>query len=164
MADMYATISDFSLRFDVRVLGDLVKDDNTQAGSLTGNSILEAMLKDATAHVKAAAQSRGIYSEAQLDALAVALDPLLIRLVCDIAMGLLYARRGKGMPDGHQDRVDAADAMLDQLRKGQAVFGDTEALSAQYSAGYRPSAQESAAHFPVTNSPMFPDAQREDAL
>lgn len=166
MADRYAAISDLTTRYDVRVLGDLVNDDNTRtaSGILTGNAILNTMLDEATARLKASAQASGAYSEDQLDALATALDPLVVGLVCDIALGLLYRRRGRGVPEGHQDVVDAATDALDRLRKGEMVFGTAGALSAQVPAGYRPSAAESLAHFPVTNSPMFPDAQREDAV
>lgn len=164
MPDQYATISDFSARYDVRLLGDLVNDDNTRSGSLSGNAILTTLLTEATARVKAAAQSRGAYTESQLDALYVALDPFLIGLVCDVAMGLLYRRRGKGMPDGHQEVFDAAMDQLKDLRDGRLVFGDTAAIAAQVPAPYRMNQATANTAFPVTTSPLYPASNRPPDL
>lgn len=163
MPDQYATIAQFSTRYDVRRLGDLVNDDGTRTDNLTDNATLNAILQDATAIIKAAAQARGAYSDDQMAALFTAQDNLLIRLTCDVAIALVYRRRAKAMPDVVETAYAEATEMLEALRNGAAVFGLTGAKDAGVQSPYRPTEQQSKANWPLSNSPLFPTFYRGGA-
>lgn len=163
MPDQYATIAQFSARYDIRRLGDLVNDDGTRTENLTDNAILNAILQDATAIIKAAAQAKGAYSDAQMAELFAAADSLLIRLTCDVAIALVYRRRAKTMPDAVEGAYAEATEMLDALRNGSAVFGLAGAKAAGVQSPYRPTDTQSKANWPLANSPLFPPFYRGGA-
>lgn len=162
MPVQYATVAHLMTRFDVRELGDLVNDDNTQtaSGSLAANTTLIAMLQDASAEIRAAATARGAYIDAHLDELATDEDALLVRMTCVLAMGYLYDRRGKGRPEEFADTIDTVRDQLERLQTGEAVFGIVEAVEAGKVEPYRPSEAEARALWPFSNSPLFPRQHR----
>lgn len=124
----YATPEQMIVRYDARRLGQLVRDDGstTSTSDLVNDQTLMAMLDDASGMVNQACRTGNRYT---LDHLSqVATDSKtqgpLVRLVCDLAWGLLWARRG--LPAGQfQDmapRYAEGLALLEKLRYGQLVF------------------------------------------
>lgn len=155
----FATIDEMIERYDERVLADLVQDDNTRNPDLTGNAILTAVLEDATGVIEASL--RRTYSNDQLTALEAANSAVLIRLDVDLAMGLLYQRRAKGLPDQIREVVDAATDMLTSIRNGVAVLDDAEARIASIPTTHRVLEEESRRDWPLTNSDLYPDFRRD---
>jgi phage gp36-like protein len=160
MADQWATTAQLQTRYDTRMLGGLVTDDDTIEGSLGTNSVLIAMLEDATSDVQSAVYQGEQYTPAQMATLDNAANPLLVRLVCDLAVGHLHARRGRPTPPSVQDRVDSARDVLDEIRRGVRVFDGTQNREAQQHEGYTPSEGSLASNFPLTTQRMYPN-QRE---
>lgn len=155
----YATIDEIIERYDERILKDLVQDDDTRNADLTANVILTAILDDGTAMIDAAI--RITYSNDQLAALAIANSALLRRLNCDLAMGLMYQRRARGLPDQVQDVFDEAKDTLKDIRDGKSILDDAEARIAARPAVHRVTEQQSRENWPLTNSDLFPRFRRD---
>lgn len=120
----YASSSDMTARYDVRTLCQLVSDTETAASpaSLGANTRLSTCLLDASGMVEAAALAARTYTPDDLAALDGAGLAYLKRLVCDLAMGLLYLAR----PDPELEppkTYELAMEALDKIRKGELVFG-----------------------------------------
>lgn len=156
MADQWASISELSARYDTRVLAQLVSDTDTAAGSISSNSILTAMLEDATAIVQSAVYQGQTYTSSQMATIAAAKNPLLIRLVCDIAVQKLHARRMRDMPSHLQSSYDEAMDLLDELRKGTRVFDSDANASAQTVEAYAQPVETRAHNLPISNSALYP--------
>lgn len=156
----YATIAEMIDRYDERVLKDLVQDDDTRNADLTGNPILEAILDDGTALIDAAI--RRTYSNDQLAVLATANSAVLRRLNCDLAMGLLYQRRARGLPDQIREVFDEAKDMLREIREGKSILDDDAARAAAIAAPHRVSETDSRKDWPLTNSALYPDFRRDN--
>jgi len=129
----YATPDDMAARYDARTLCDLCSDTGSRLAptALASSPRLLQILMDASGEVEAAAFVAGAYSPGDLAAMAgTASGALLARLVCDLAMGMLFDAR----PDREgaaPKYAEAAEKKLEALRKGQRVFG----LAAQQDAG-----------------------------
>jgi hypothetical protein len=122
----YATPRDVRLRYDVRPVGDLVRDDDTQAtaDATDTDAVLMEILKDASGRVEAAVLVGNRYSSADLDSIAAGRTnsgALLRRIVCDLAAEELRRRRmivvDEPLP-GYKEALE----YLDQLRGGSAIF------------------------------------------
>jgi phage gp36-like protein len=122
MTDPYATATDLTKRFDARVIGDLVNDQNTRVDptSLATNANVLAALDDATSIINSAVLVANRYDVDDLAAMKDIDAALLIRLTCNLAYGLLVMRRGQSVEklDPYQDALK----MLDHLRAGDRVF------------------------------------------
>jgi phage gp36-like protein len=132
----YAASSDILARYDARRVGELVRDDATRASpsELATDPVLTALLADASAIVDSAALAGGRYSADDLSALAAdpVGGPLLVRLVCDLAFGLLVSRRGAPASDvdALAPRYKAANDVLEALRNGGRVLDVAGAIAA----------------------------------
>jgi hypothetical protein len=86
------------------------------------NAIIAAALIRASHEVQSFALRGGVYTEGDLDAMQSVENWVLIGTVCDLAFGILVARRGGPFGEAIKDRVDKANAMLIDLRDGRRVF------------------------------------------
>lgn len=122
MTTSYALPEDFLRRYDARILGDLVNDNNisVDATSLLTNLNLQAALDDASGQVNSAVLVANKYSPAELQALDGIDREYLVRLVCNLAYGLLVMRRG--LPSDKLPQYDEALETLKLLRSGERVF------------------------------------------
>lgn len=130
----YATPQNMLERFDVRHLSDLVSDADTgrlQKPELLSHPNLQAALDDAAGQIEAALLKGERYSIADLESLTANSRQYLIRLNCQIAIGLLWQRRPWSDNDQRADALDKAEKGLKELSRGEAVFD----LAAQKDAG-----------------------------
>jgi phage gp36-like protein len=119
MPTTWATSTDFTNRYDSRVVAQLSNDTNsTSANSL----IIAALLADAASEIRAACLRGGIYTTDQLDALNNSGDTQLVRLNCDVAIKLLAKRRVGDIPQAVKDIVRRTEEFLDALRTGKKVL------------------------------------------
>lgn len=116
----YATGHDFLQRYDVRLVGDLVRDDGLQesAGGVPAHPVLLAALADSSAAIDSAVYVGNRYTPAQMAALAPTAQSFLCRLACDLA--LLYLKRRRGRFDQDRDAALLAETQttLQSLRDG----------------------------------------------
>lgn len=123
----YATSADMIKRYDANRVGQLVKDDGTKAttAALVTDDVLAAALDDASQLLRSAFRAGNRYTDDDItDILASAGAALLIRLTCDIAYGLLMARRGYPEADIQNNTPRYKDAMetIRAIRNGDKVF------------------------------------------
>lgn len=126
----YATPLDVRLRYDIRSVGDLVRDDNTQATvpEIDVDAVIAEFLKDASGRVEAAALVGRLYSSTDLDTIAAGRTnsgALLRRIVCDLVAEELRRRRmiaGDEPLPGYAEAID----YLNQLRIGAVIFAFAE--------------------------------------
>jgi hypothetical protein len=123
MSIPYATVTEFSKVVDVRALAELGGDSDADSTVDANNAILTGALTRASHEVRSYALRGAQYSSADLDTLQAADDWSLKGLVCDIALGILIARRVGGIPDSVKDRLAKANQSLLDLRDGKIVFG-----------------------------------------
>ena len=83
-------------------------------------------------------------------------NPLLIRLVCDIAVHKLHIRRMRDVPNVIQSSYDEAMDLLDELRKGTRVFDETENSDAQTAAPYAQPVAKRPTNLPISTSALYP--------
>lgn len=130
----YATNAAMMKRFDHRRIGQLVRDDGTQAtaAELGSDSVLSALLTDASAMIDSALLRGGRYTLDDLQNLTGQDAALLQRLVCDLAYGLLVRRRGYTGAELTSLAPDYDQAMkvLEQLANGELVFNVAEVILA----------------------------------
>lgn len=121
----YASGSEFLMRYDARLIGDLVRDDGTQenAGSLPNNLNLTTALSDAYGTIVGAIVTGNRYTLAQLDPENLSDTGLSIlkRLNCDLALILLKRRRGR-QSDSDKALLDEINNSLKELRDGASVL------------------------------------------
>lgn len=139
----YATSADIAARYDVRTIGDLLADDGTRIAeaAFSANANLTAALLDASGEVEAALQQLRRYTPAELEALAGNSSGLLKRIVCKVAMGLLWERRQYIDLDKAEEGMDAARKVLEKLRKGEYIFDVTANVEAGTPEAITPTAQ-----------------------
>jgi phage gp36-like protein len=120
----YATPQDLLIRYDERRVADLVSDTGTRSAAPLTSPVVAAVLEDAAGIIDSACRVGGRYSIADLAAMAGSGHYLLVRLSCDIAYGLLVARRGYSTTDMKvmAPQLEFANKMLDDLRKGDRVL------------------------------------------
>lgn len=122
----YASATDMIRRYDVRRLGELVRDNGTRAtsGQLLSDTIMQEMLDDGTGMIEAACRVGKKYTRDDLDGMTGADEHLLIRLNCDLAYGSLLKRRGTSA-QAMQEMAPRYFMALDILKKiwcGEWVF------------------------------------------
>ena len=120
----YADGDDMVTRFDVRLLGDLVTDDNTRiaAAAVPADANLGVAITDATERINSALRQANRYTTDDLAQLVTDGDAQLKRICCALAMEHLYQRRGSAIPDGFQVAIDDAKDVLEQIRLGNNVL------------------------------------------
>lgn len=160
MSTVYATAADLLVRYDRRMVADLISDSGLSDPNPTTSAVVSAALADASAEIDRAALYGKRYTLDDLALLGTAEDPTLKRMACDLAMGLLYARRGRGVPDGHQEMIDATRDALEDLRAGRHILPLDPQINAQTVSVYRPSRTELRRLDPFATSPIYPDATR----
>jgi phage gp36-like protein len=157
----YATASELTARYDARLIGDLATDDNTREDAATINAgsapRVEAALADASADIDAALLSTKRYTRTQLDALQATPDPFLRMLCVDLALGRMYATRGRGMPDGHQTIFDSASERLADLRHGKITLELDAAIEAGIGGISRVLPSSRVYQYRISDRPLYPD-------
>lgn len=118
----YATVAQLVSTIDERLLAELGIDAEADGAVDQNNAILVAALTRASHEVQSFALRGGIYTESDLDAMQASVNWTLIGTVCDLAYGILIARRGGPFGEAVKDRVDKANSMLVDLRDGRRVF------------------------------------------
>jgi phage gp36-like protein len=123
----YATPDDLMNRVDVRRLGDLASDNDVRLGPAqlrTSRRLLEC-LDDASGMVDAGCLAGRRYLPEDLTTLTGTAYKLLVRVVCDLAYGLLAQARGldPNEVEGVAPSYRRGMAYLDQLQKGEWIFG-----------------------------------------
>jgi hypothetical protein len=118
----YATVQQFVLAVDERLLEELGIDAEADGVVDSNNAIIMAALTRASHEVQTFALRGGIYTTADLDQLQANTNWMLVGVVCDLALGILLARRGGPFGEAVRDRMDKANALLLDLRDGSRVF------------------------------------------
>jgi phage gp36-like protein len=130
----YATPQDLVARYDVRDICQWVSDANAPVSpsSLGGNANLLAAIADASGMVEAAVLAAERYSVTDLQNLYASggnSGQFLIRLVCDLAVGLLIERRPYLERDVPAPFLRALE-WLEQLRDGKRILAFQEVAQA----------------------------------
>lgn len=118
----YATVAQFKEAVDERLLAELGIDAETDGVVDGSNVIIMSALTRASHEIQSFALRGGIYTESDLDNLQTSTNWMLIGVTCDLALGILLARRGGPFGDAIKDRVDKANSLLVDLRDGRRVF------------------------------------------
>lgn len=122
----YASPADMIARYDVRQLGDLVRDDGERATSdeLLTDTVMQTALDDAAGEIEAACMQSQRYTATELASLTGNSRNYLNRLNCMLAFANLWNRRQWGtMHDDQRDEANnQAKKQLERLRKGEHVF------------------------------------------
>lgn len=127
----YADHDDLISRYDERTVRDLLSDDGTPVGDLSGDSKLSANLQAASGRVEAACLVGQIYTAANLAALTGNTLELLKEIVCDLCMLRLVMRRPEKVSDEHIKVLrETTEEYLEQLRKGERLFDVTANVEA----------------------------------
>lgn len=117
------TSADLQKRFDERTLAELASDTDTPVQDLSGDPNVTQALEDAHGRFRAAVLVGGVYTSDHLDDLTGPTLSLAKRIVCELAMANLYARRmEKYGTDWHKQVIESAETYLEQLRKGARLF------------------------------------------
>lgn len=130
-ATPYATPNDMLARMDLRLVGDLVRDDGTQAtaSDLQTDVNLATALAGASGQVESACLAGEFYSVADLQALTGASLAMLKDIVCWLAYGRL--RRRRGVSEASDDPAYAeAKKLIDDLHDGKRIFAFAETEAA----------------------------------
>lgn len=122
----YLSVTEFLKRADSNLVGQLVSDDGTQvtATNLQTNANLLAILSDVSAIFESAALVGGRYNPSDLNTLVSSNTvgaSLILRILSDLAIGLLRQRRGMNEDSPYSGFVQAS-AFLDSLRKGETIL------------------------------------------
>lgn len=136
MPSSYVTPEQFLARRDIRAVQQLLPDGPPQGvvlppvEAVTTHPVLIAALEDASGQVRAACETANRYTAEELDTLGAANDPFLIRLVCDLAFGLLLTRRSRPVEAGNYPEIERAEQWLALLRFGERVLNVQSAKDA----------------------------------
>ncbi|MFO0940079.1 MAG: hypothetical protein U0930_04865 [Pirellulales bacterium] len=128
----FATTNEFTDRYDFRLIGDLISDDETQVEDLTltevqGHTGTATVLNDASGEIVTNLIAGGRYTQAELESLTGYSKDHLTRICCDIAIGLLIQRRPKRLNQEIAESItDQARKHILAMRKGDNVFGIPE--------------------------------------
>ena len=125
----YATVAEFKLAYDTRLLGDLVSDDGKRTLALANDGVISQFLDTASGLIDAACRMGGRYTTAQLAALGTNSDALLVDITCQIAMGRLLQRRNPA-DEKAVAVLEQAGAWLERLRLGEHIFDIDEVIDA----------------------------------
>lgn len=134
----YATGDDLIKRYDIDLIGDLCQDTreelvwSDEITVLTEHPNVVSALEDGSGEIDVALQAGGMYTPTQLHELAFPDPPEdanntrkhLVRITCAIAMSILVERRLDRVSMETADWLrKTAKGFLDQLRRGENVFG-----------------------------------------
>lgn len=123
---MDVTYRDMVARYDLRMLLRICFDDAQEIRhfepELADSPILNAAIEDAKGAVKAALEVAGNYNEWDMSHLTPESVSLYKRIVCELAISYLYARRGAESLKSVADIRQASEDYLDRLRKGERLF------------------------------------------
>lgn len=128
----YATPQDLLNRYDARRVADLVSDAGSRTLAPQSSPVVAACLDDASGQVDAACRVAQRYTAAELSGLTGNAQAMLVRLVCDLAYGMLVARRGYTANDAAvmAPREKFALDMLEALRRGERLFSGEDQAEA----------------------------------
>lgn len=132
----FATPTDFTTCYDFRLIGDLITDELDAVEDLTveevqANAKVQAVLNQSSGEIVTNLIVGGRYTEADLTGLSGYSRDHLIRINCDIAMGLLIQRRpNKINQEVAASITDQARKHILAMRKGENVFGIPEIVEA----------------------------------
>lgn len=123
MANSLAAPADLLVRFDARLLGQLVNDGNVQVtpGALLTDPVIQEHLDQSAGEVFAALYVAYKYTAAELATVTNTTASLLKKLVCDLAIVTLCQRRGMSYEDKFP-MVEASLGMVQMLRNGERVL------------------------------------------
>lgn len=152
----YATRADLENALDVRKVAQLSSDSD---GTVV-TAVVSDALDRASGEILTAAQAGGVYTSADLDALASASDPGLRHLTVTLATRNLWQRRGADIPSGVQSAADAVIDVLDQLRAGRRVLNVPGATSNQLPTAYDVPEARRSTIMPASSSRLFPPLRR----
>ncbi len=152
----YATVAQFKDAVDERLLAELGIDAEADGVVDASNTIIMASLTRASHEIQSFALRGGLYTEADLDLLQSQTNWLLIGLTCDIAIGILMARRGGQFSDAIRDRMDKANSILVGLRDGARIFPLSDNIEASKPKLSIMSAQQRGYLHMVADSEFFP--------
>ena len=119
----YATGEDIAQRYDLRLIGDLISDTGSPipSGSIPTNTILLAVIEDASAAIDAAVFVGNRYTPAQMADLSDTAAAFIRRLTCDLT--LIYLKRRRGRFDNEKDA-----ALLKEVNDTLAALRDGKDL------------------------------------
>ena len=120
-----STPADFKLRYDARILGDLVNDTGSQISptGLDTDTVLQQMLDDAYGEMVASLLVGARYSEADLASLTGASLNYAKRIECDLALYELFKRRVYSKASPATDAIiERAVNHIKNLSNGAEVF------------------------------------------
>ncbi|MDY0170592.1 MAG: hypothetical protein RBS80_28890 [Thermoguttaceae bacterium] len=121
----FADFEDLAARYDARLIRDLASDSGIPVSDAEAGSDprIAAALDDGAGRILAACLNGRIYSEDDLLALVGSSLALLKRINCELAVVFLMGRRlDKFTSEEYQRAMEAAEAYLDRLRKGERLF------------------------------------------
>lgn len=127
----YASASDFSERYDIRTIGDLLSDLGVRlpAGQVLTSSRLTYLLMQASGQVESAAMAGKRYTTEDLAALTGNSKEYLKGIVCDLVIWILMGRRPT-REGGVPEIVKGALEALELIRHGHRIFAFTETQDA----------------------------------
>jgi len=127
----YASPADYLARVDVRLTGDLARDDGTEASpaELLTDPNLAAALADASGIVEACVLTSQRYSVADLGVLTGNSLAFLKRIICGLAVQCMRWRRGY-MEESSYPLYKEAARWLDELHDGREIFAFAETARA----------------------------------
>lgn len=155
----FADFADMEAALDATIIAQLCGD----AGSpMTGpNPMTTAALDRATSIVRSFIRVGDQYTDAEIDALVAAKDPLLVMLTVDLATEFLFQRRGAKLSPAIEQRIKQAYSYLEGLRDGKMLFGT---VSGNVQAGTpmvtAVGSGNLAWYAQASNSPFFPPRRR----
>jgi phage gp36-like protein len=152
----YATIAQFKDAVDERLLEELGIDAEADGVVDANNTIVMASLARASHEIESFTLRGGMYTTEDLDLLQSQANWLLIGITCDLAIGILMARRGGQFSDAIRDRLDKANSMLAGLARGERVFPLADTISASRPKVSIMSQQQRGALGMVADSEFFP--------
>lgn len=125
-ANPYCSPAQYQNFVDVRLTGQLVRDDGTiaTASELLSDPVLAAHLAAASGEVEAAALYGGRYLPSDLQALNGVSAQWLAKLVANLAFGSMMQRRGYDLQK-YPQVVDAL-AQLEKIRAGDVILAFAE--------------------------------------
>lgn len=128
----YASPSDLVSRHDIRVIAQLASDDGaplSRADVITHPFVLVS-LEDASGEVESALRRGEMYRVEDLEGLTGNSLAKLKRMVCTIAMALMFERRPGIYQEIAEAYMERSDKSLKEIQKGENTFGlETHASS-----------------------------------
>src|SRR5688572_11874066 len=131
-ASAYCTIGEFLDRYDRRIIADWLSDTGVKltTDALNSSTRLTEILQDASGLVESACLVGEKYRPEDLAALTGNSKRFLMRLVADLAIGMIRGRRGYNEEEGVMPQHKAALEMLENIRNGERIFGLAEVMTA----------------------------------